>query len=181
MFADDADIPFLFHIGVLSDTDVSSHISVNPNVEILESVISDEPKDFRSPNFSISVVRKRLEMFLKVFSVVVSPKQLYLHQLLFNYFSTLLASPDLVLAKLAFQCLMTYKPAFLAPYKENLSHFLDNKLLRDELVLFNPSVVEGKIDALHRVDLIPVLTRLLYGRYLSKASGAKAREISSSR
>lgn len=120
-------------------------------------------------------------MFLRVFAAVVSPKQLYLHQLLFNYFSSLLASPDLVLAKLAFQCLLTYKPAFLVPYKDNVSHFLDNKLLRDELVLFNPSTKEAKIDALHRVDFLPLLTRLLYGRYLSKASGAKAREISSAR
>lgn len=123
-----------------------------------------------------SILRKRLEMFLSVFVAVTSPKQLYKHQLLFNYFTTLLSSPDGTIASLAVNCMMNYKPSFLLPQKDCFKRLLNAKSLRDELVLVDVSPNSGSIDEKHRPDVIHLFIRLAYGRSTSKAGGNKARE-----
>ena len=79
-------------------------------------------------------------MFLKVFSAVVSPKQLYLHQELFNYYNSILSRSETNIVRLAFDCIVGYKPEYLMPVRENIKRMLDDKLIRDELVVFDPSV-----------------------------------------
>ncbi len=161
---DDPDIPFLYYLGVLATKDTS------PNQE-----------EARESKLTIKTVKKRLETFLKVFAAVISPKQMYQHQMLCNFYTTLLSSPDHSVVKLALTCILNYKLPFLMPYKDVFQRILDPKTLRDELVAFNPSVASAKIDSSHRSELIPLLIRLLYGRSVAKAGGNKAREQSLSR
>lgn len=156
-FNDDPDIPFLHYIGVLTSS-----------VEEL-------------PVIPRPVVKRRLEMFLKVFGAVTSPKQLFEHQLLFSYYSLLLCKPDTTIAKLALECVFTYKPLFLMPYKVSINRLMDDKTIRDELVEFNPAENGEAVDKLHRVDFFPFLVRILFGKLLSKARNNKMREVNSSR
>ena len=79
-------------------------------------------------------------MFLKVFAAVISPKQLYLHNQLFDYYNTILSRSETNLVKLAFDCILGFKPAYLMPVRENIRRLLDDKKMRDELVIFDPSV-----------------------------------------
>lgn len=150
------------------------------------------------------VLKKRLEMFLQIFAAVTSPKQLYCHQLLYNYYLEIMPKADITTVKLAFECILTYKPASVMPYKDNIKRLFDDKTIRDELLTFNASTVADeddqytldmteynnnsgsnnnnsssgscmiKIKEEHRAELIPMLVRIVYGRFTSKARGNKA-------
>lgn len=79
-------------------------------------------------------------MFLKVFAAVISPKQLYLHQQLFDFYTSILARSETNIVKVAYDCILGYKPPYLMPVRENVRRLLDDKKIRDELVVFDPSV-----------------------------------------
>eukprot|EP01038_Epipyxis_sp_PR26KG_P008131 gene8131-11009_t len=164
VFEDDPEVPFLKRIG-LFDT---SAVELQAQDEIHNAA------SYSSSAISIKMLKKRLELFLSIFSVVTSPKQLYLHSLLFNYYIEILCKPDTSLVKLALDCLLTYKPTYMVPYKENLKHLLDDKLIRDELVNFDLSNGSDVIKSEHREELVPIITRIVYGRFVSKARGSKA-------
>ena len=87
-----------------------------------------------------SILKKRLEMFLRVFAAVISPKQLYLHQQLFDYYTSILARSETNIVKVAYDCILGYKPPYLMPVRENVRRLLDDKKIRDELVVFDPSI-----------------------------------------
>jgi hypothetical protein len=157
-FSDDAEVPYLHRIGLLSN--------------------DNSVKDSSVPKLSMKILKKRLEMFLSVFSVVTSPKQLYQHQILFNYYNAILSKPDIGVVKLSFDCILQYKPVYIMPYKDNIKRMMEDKSLRDEIVVFNPAEIDGTIDSRHREDIVPVVIRIVYGRFVSKSRGSKAaREI----
>ena len=198
VFHDDPEIPFLHFQGLFATADAEA----DPH--------HDHAATLPPPH----VLKKRLEMFLSVLAAVTSPKQLYQHQLLFDYYAAILSKPETSQVKLALDCMLTYKPAFLMPIRENLRRFLDDKKIRDELVVFDPSVdahealagarlqvdvsaggviakntksrggaragaaaEDGELGCIapaHRADAVPLLVRLLYGRFVSKARGSKA-------
>ena len=119
-------------------------------------------------------------MFLQVFAAVVSPRQLFQHQTLAQFYSLLLSKAETNVAKLALECLLAYKPKFLIPYKDSFKRILDDKTIREELVLFNAAAQsdtsELSINSEHRADLVPLLTRLVFGRFVAKARNNRARE-----
>jgi len=164
-FKDDPDIPLLHHCGILT-----------------------APADFEREGgvvkLSPSILKKRLILFLEVFSAVISPKQLYKYNLLYIYYITLLSNSVTTVSKLALQSLITYKPAYLMPYKDRILRLLDDNTIRDELVVFNLSATISNpvIDSRHRSDIIPLIVRLVYGRFVSKAKNNKsARDLNISR
>ena len=127
-----------------------------------------------------SVLKKRLEMFLKVFAAVISPKQLYLHQQLFDFYTSILARSETNIVKVAYDCILGYKPPYLMPVRENVRRLLDDKKIRDELVVFDPSmggdgvrssrssaaVDEGQLGVSH---VTFITTPLFYFLFLSTA------------
>ena len=191
-----ADLPYLHYIGLFTNSlQPESSDGVDGDLELNEPI-----------ELNPGVIRKKFEMFLRVFAAVVSPRQLYCHQLLYNYYITVLSDPDQTVAKLALQCVINYKPEYIMPYKNHCLKLLEPKSLRDELVLFNPAVnattdnatiqasddnksassssavgFNTTIELQHRASLMPILVRLLYGRLLAKASGKKAMEMSQTR
>jgi Down-regulated in metastasis len=94
-----------------------------------------------------SVLKKRLEMFLKVFAAVISPKQLYLHQQLFDFYVSILARSETNIVRVAFDCILGYKPPYLMPVRENVRRLLDDKKIRDELVVFDPSMAGDSVQS----------------------------------
>ena len=192
-----ADLPYLHYIGLFTN-------SLQPESS---DAVDDQDDGLNEPaELNPGVIRKKFEMFLRVLAAVVSPRQLYCHQLLFNYYITVLSDPDQTVAKLALQCIINYKPEYITPYKNHCLKLLEPKSLRDELVLFNPAInattdnatiqasddnksasnssavgFNTTIEMQHRASLMPILVRLLYGRLLAKASGKKAKEMSQTR
>jgi len=117
----------------------------------------------------IKVVKKRLEMFLKVLAAVNSPRQLYLHQLLYAVYVVLLSKPEVSIAKLCLTCLLEYKHESIVPYKAALVNLTVEKEFRNELVALDVSASSEMIQHSHRRDLIPALVRLVYGRFSAKS------------
>ena len=148
VFVDDPELPFLYSQGLFSTPD-SDQINTNTNASVIGASSSDIGGGSVVP-LSSSVLKKRLEMFLTVFAAVTSPKSLYLHQSLFDYYCTILSKPETSQVKLAFDCMLTYKPVFLMSIRENMRRFMDDKKIRDELVVFDPSL-EGTISLTYRI------------------------------
>jgi hypothetical protein len=185
-FNDDAEVPFLRRLGLFSNTVYSN--AENNNIEVhkvsnkfeidnnnfndyLITTIDNNKSTIKLP---VKILKKRLELFLKIFSVITSPKQLYCHQLLYNFYHELLSKPDVNIAKIAYECILTYKPINVIPYKENIKRLLDDKTIRDELVNFDLSTEADVVKVEHRNELIPIVIRIAYGRFVSKSRGSKA-------
>jgi U3 small nucleolar RNA-associated protein 20 len=175
-FPDDPEYPTLIRAGVF-------HL---PSSAVLEETVHE----VQLPPLPVSILKTRLVLFLKVFAVVPSPKQLIHHQALYRYYSIILSKPDTVVTKLALDCILTYKPEEIMPYHTSLKRFLEDGSLRDELLTFDPtlatSVKSGSsgegIELEHRPVVIPMIIRILYGRFVSKPKGSKsAREQGLSR
>ncbi len=79
----------------------------------------------------------------------------------------MLCHHDSTVQQAAINCLHVYNYEFLKPYRENLDRLLDNKHFRHELVVFSLDESSGKIHADHRSRLLPILMRILYGKFHS--------------
>jgi len=182
-------VPALRRIGLLSIIpDGGSH-----SHKVVVDVDADNDKDCdddsgKSIIFSPRVMKKRLEIFLQVFSAVTSPKQLYMHNMLYQFYLEIIAKSDAMTVKLAVDCILTYRSPSIIPYKDSIKRFLDDKTIRNELLNFDPTLSSKLENAFgmddneshilvrdeHRDELIPMIVRLVYGRFTSKARGSKA-------
>jgi hypothetical protein len=162
-FSDDPELPTIYFSGFFN---------------LPETVKTNLPQK-EAPSLPVAVAKKRLILFLKVFAAVISPKQLFHHQALYKFYSTILSKPDTTVAKLALDCLLTYKHEAIVPYQQTLRNLFDDTALRNELLGFDPSLSrsgegEGKIESDHRATIIPIIIRILYGRFVSKPKGGKS-------
>lgn len=119
-------------------------------------------------------MKKKLTSFLKMFSQVSGMQQLYKNNLLFIIFQSLLSDPDHLIAQLSLSCIFKYKLPHLLPYKEQLKGMLNKSQLREILTKFNVSINGGGIDSQHRGFLLPIITRILFGRLIARGGGSKS-------
>lgn len=156
------EVPYLRYIGLFSN----------------DSSYSNTKRDYSDIRGSRSVLSKilksRLTMFLQVFAAVTSPKQLYQHQLLYQYYLELLSKSDIHTVKLAMECILTYKPIYVTPYKDNIMKLLSENSLRNELISFDLSEENGILLKEHREEFIPLIIKVVFGRFVSKARNSKA-------
>jgi len=159
-----------------------------------------EPMEEKAPpRLGASSAYKRLETVLTVFAEARFPKSLPGGDRLQALYASLLAKPRGAVAKLALKCLAPYKLAYLAPYTARLDALLDDKSMRDTLVKLKVSRVapvrgdsksggsiaapdDVEMDAdkddswaladAHRGPFLPLLLRLLFGRFRAKAGAA---------
>lgn len=161
MFCEDPEIPFLRRIGFFDKANTTT-------------TAVDEHSDVAFPVLPVRTLKRRLEMFLQVLAAVTSPKQLFRHQMLYTYYLEILSKPDAAVVKLALDCVLGYKAPALVPYKDNVRRLLEDKTLRDELVNLDLSLRGGAVKIEHREELIPLLVRVVFGRFVSKSRGSKA-------
>eukprot|EP00804_Cyclotella_cryptica_P001375 CCRYP_014133-RA/>CCRYP_014133-RA protein AED:0.02 eAED:0.02 QI:68/1/1/1/1/1/6/174/3100 len=119
-------------------------------------------------------VQTKFECFLKMFAAVKGPQQLFKHHQLLRMFIGFLSNADTKVANLAFLCVQTYKPSYLVPYIDFVKQMLKKDELRDALAKFDLSVNSDSVDPEHRLSLIPIVTRILFGRLASRGSGSKS-------
>ncbi|XP_047194452.1 small subunit processome component 20 homolog isoform X2 [Hippoglossus stenolepis] len=112
---------------------------------------------------------KQLIIHLRVFAKFTNPRSLYLEASLGELYNQLLCHQDQQIQGVALECVLTYKDPNIVPYKENLERLLQDKHFKEEIVHFNISEETGVVEASHRVKLIPLLMRILFGRLRSKA------------
>ena len=100
--------------------------------------------------------------------------QLSKHELLFMIFVSLLSNPDLYVAKMALSCVTNFKVPYIMPYKEYLQGMMSKLQFRETLTKFDISREGGIVNDDHRGALLPVVTRILFGRLSARGSGKKS-------
>lgn len=138
-----------------------------------------------STSLSRKSLRARLMGFLKVFAAITGPKQLHKHHLLYAYYHELLSKSDKEISKVAFDCICTYKPAHVAPYKDHLKVLLEDNKFRNEMLAISASL-ENKEETIladeHRNATFLLIIRILYGVLLARSgSSRKEKDLQRSR
>ncbi|KFM72555.1 Small subunit processome component 20-like protein, partial [Stegodyphus mimosarum] len=113
-------------------------------------------------------VAKTLAALLSVFAKFKNPKAIYKTEELQKLYNELLSYHDPDIQRLSFDCLMTYNYNYLIPYKDNFYRILDNKTFKSEVVLFSLDTENHVIQEQHRINVLPVLMRIMYGKMLHK-------------
>ena len=129
---------------------------------------------FADSRLGQSILDKRLSSFLKVFAAVNGPQQLYKQHLLLSVFTCFVSHQDLAVAGAALSCVLKFKQPFVTPYADHLKGMLKKGELRDAMLSFNMSKDAGVIDPEHRAALIPLISRVMFGRLTSRAAIGKS-------
>ena len=106
-----------------------------------------------------------------MFAAVKGPQQLFKHKILLQIFVAFLANPDPKLSNLTFACVLRFKLPYLTPYVDHIQPMLKREGLREALTKFDLSKDSEIVDAEHRVSLVPIVTRILFGRFSSRGNG----------
>jgi U3 small nucleolar RNA-associated protein 20 len=117
---------------------------------------------------------KRLSAFLKVFAAVNGPQQLYKHQLLLLIFTCFVSNQESSVAQCALSCVLKFKQSFVTPYADHLKGMLKKGELRDTMLNFDISKDANVIDPDHRSSLLPLITRIMFGRLSARAAISKS-------
>eukprot|EP00934_Nitzschia_sp_Nitz4_P007735 Nitzschia sp. Nitz4//scaffold189_size62959//48159//57102//NITZ4_006317-RA/size62959-snap-gene-0.12-mRNA-1//-1//CDS//3329539923//7725//frame0 len=142
----------------------------DPNLRELEI---ERPKDGNSAcieGMNEYDLQHRLLCFLRVFAAIDGPQQMIKHQLLEQTFRAFLIHRDIGVVKVAFGCLLRFKPKYLIPYRDSVVGLLEKGKLRDSLLKLQELFSEGKVATEHRELLIPVLSRILFGKMTTRES-----------
>ena len=99
---------------------------------------------------------------------------MYRNSLLQRIFIALLANPDANIAQASFDCLMKFKLPHIVPYCEQMRKLLTKSELREAMTKFDISMEKSIVDKEHRQQLIPIITRILFGRLAARQSGKKS-------
>lgn len=156
-------MPDLLRLGVLT-----SH----PLLE--DSTENDKALAKLVPDLPPFVLKKRLEMFLQVFAAIPSPKQLFQYQLLFSLYHILVAKTEPAVAKLALDCILTYKSAAYANFVDVFKNLMDDSKIRKELITFSVTPESGAIDNSVRPEVLSLAIKILYGKFSAKIRGGRA-------
>lgn len=115
------------------------------------------------------ILQKRLKCFLRTFSAIEGPKQLIKYQLLEKIFRSFLSHQDATIAGYSISCLMKFKFEYLMPYNKHLKEMMQKGKLRNSLLNLSEMIEEGKMSDKDRKMMLPILSRILFGRVAAKS------------
>jgi U3 small nucleolar RNA-associated protein 20 len=121
-----------------------------------------------------SILDTRLSTFLKVFAAANGPQQLYKHHLLLSVFTCFMSNQDVSVAQSALCCVLKFKQPFITPYADHLRGMLKKGELRETMLNFDISRGAKVIIPEHRAALIPLITRIMFGRVSAQAVISKS-------
>lgn len=109
-----------------------------------------------------------LVIHLQLFSQFHHGNSLSCSKKLKELFEMLLQHKEIMIQKIAFECLMIFPFKGVGLYRENFMRILEEKTFRDELALFNSDSECCIIEEAHRTAVMSILTRILYGTLQNK-------------
>ncbi|XP_031318808.2 small subunit processome component 20 homolog [Camelus dromedarius] len=161
----------------LAAEEMEEEPAARDDVELEEELVpQDEPSQKKKTRRAAA---KQLIAHLQVFSKFSNPRALYLESKLYELYLQLLLHQDQMVQKITLDCIMTYKHPHILPYRENLQRLLEDRSFKEEIVHFSISEDNTVVKTAHRVDLFPILMRILYGRMKNK-TGSKTQGKSAS-
>lgn len=120
---------------------------------------------------------KTLIAYLQLFSKFRNPRTMYREPEIYQIYIDLLSYKHPDVQKAALECIFTYKHKFLIPYSEHLFALINDKLFKNEVAKFKIDKESAMIQEEHRMELIPIVMRLVYSKMTAKAgmrTGGKA-------
>lgn len=135
----------------------------------------DDGKKDKVKKVSSAAFRSFIPM-MSVFTKLVNPKQLYREKDMCELYMNLLSHWNSSVQKIALDCLMAYKHAYLTPYKEQLYGIIDEKTFKKTMTSFKLAKDEAVVVEEHRKDLMPILMRILYSKLTTKAPKGQGQE-----
>ena len=157
-----------YHTQLLGTLGECSSLAEQHNRDLIPLFLSTIP-DHDSPAKND---RRKLALWLTLFSKFSNPKALYATGDLRSLYTTLLSHPDRTLQRLALKCMLTYRSPHLTPHQDTLTGLLDDTRWRDELTKLNLDEIEDK----DRPEFVETFIRLLYGLMLEKRGNSKTGE-----
>lgn len=100
----------------------------------------------------------------------------YCFSFCFWAFGRLLEENDAEIQMRVLDCLLIWKDDYILPYTEHLRNLIISKNLREELTTWSLSRESEMIEELHRVDLVPLVIRLLMPK-VRKLKGLASRKV----
>ena len=91
-----------------------------------------------------------------------------------SIFNSFVSHREAAVAQAALSCVLKFKQPYVLPYADQLKGMLKKGELRDTMLHFNMSEEAGIIDPEHRASLIPLVTRILFGRLSARVSISKS-------
>lgn len=113
--------------------------------------------------------QRTLIAMLNVFVKIRNQKHIYRQTELYQLYMELLCHRNPHIQKLAFDCIMVYKHKYLMPYKDHLYNIIDETKFKDAIQGFNINVDAGIVQPEHRIDMMPILMRILYSKLIARA------------
>lgn len=175
----------------VKELDLGKHVLEHVSAERKEKWNALIENKSSSAFFSRKSTREKLISFLKMFSAINGPEQLFKYAYLEQIYLHLLSNNDSKISCFAFKSLLTYKYDYLVPYKSVLLKFWDRKEFRETLTSFkmvdsnsssgsdmgNSLMLKEQlrkdfitIDSHHRDGILPIVLRILFGRLSSRNS-----------
>lgn len=157
-----------YHTQLLGTLGECSSLAEKHNRDLIPIFLSTIP-DHDSPAKND---RRKLTLWLTLFSKFSNPKALYATEKLRSLYTTLLSHPDRTLQRLALKCMLTYRSPHLTTHQDTLTALLDDTRWRDELTKLNLDEIDDK----DRPEFVETFIRLLYGLMLEKRGNSKTGE-----
>ncbi|KAK0108491.1 U3 snoRNP protein [Cadophora gregata] len=131
---------------------------------------SDDDEERRLSDWT----RNDQKALLNLFSLFGNPKSLHRSEDVYNALLNLLANGDIEIQKSALKAIFAWKHPNIRPYEENLLNLLDEARFKEEIAI----LLQGQtlVQAEHRLGLMPVLLRVIYGRSISRKGAASGRQ-----
>lgn len=159
--------PVSYHTQLLGALGECSPLAEKHNRDLIPLFLSTIPNDSPAKND-----RRKLALWLTLFSKFSNPKALYATADLQSLYTTLLSHPDRSLQRLALECMLTYRSPHITSHRNTLTALLDDARWRDELTKLNLD----EIDDGDRPEFVSTFIRLLYGLMLEKRGNSKTGE-----
>lgn len=145
----------------------------------MEEVVNDTQKGKSKEGGSLHKGTQRtLIAIISVFSKLANPSQIHRQPEVYALLLELLCHRNPAIQKLALECIMSYKHKYLVPYKDHLYGIIDEAKFKESITAFKIEGDENVVQPEHRVDLMPILLRILYSKMVAKVQkgGGQARK-----
>ncbi|XP_071445858.1 small subunit processome component 20 homolog [Hetaerina americana] len=110
---------------------------------------------------------KSMIAFLKLLSRMRNPRAMYKEPELALIFENLMSHRHAEIQQQSLDCLLNYRCKSLLSYRENLLGLIDEKKFKSEMNLFRVDKDSEQVKVEHRIQLMPLVMRILYSKMLS--------------
>lgn len=153
-------------------------MEIDPEMEEEELNETQKGKSKKEGGTLHKGTQRTLIAIISVFAKLANPSQIHRQPDVYALLLELLCHRNPAIQKLALDCIMSYKHKYLVPYKDHLYGIIEESKFKESITAFKIEGEENVVQPEHRVDLMPILLRILYSKMVAKVQkgGGQARK-----